>query len=137
MAWQKPKTDWVANDFFNCYDYNRWKNNIIYLKELSSSVYPNINLIDMGNDKSYSDIPYADEFNTLEENLERVCNATYPFSFGEKQTFADNMPIIDFEEMNRIESAMETIYEALIGQLSGLHHLSFVLGRKPIGNREI
>lgn len=39
MAWIEPKTDWVATDYFNATDYNRIKNNIAHLKELTDRLF--------------------------------------------------------------------------------------------------
>lgn len=69
MAWQTPKTNWKQGDKVNMQDYNRWKNNITYLRELSLEVYKSYTLTDMGTDKAYTDYIYADEINTIEANL--------------------------------------------------------------------
>ena len=64
--WIEPKTNWVSTDYFNYSDYNRIKNNIAHLRDLSLSLYVNYQYKDMGVDKSgYSEFPYADEFNAI------------------------------------------------------------------------
>lgn len=71
--WQEPKTDWTVNDYFNYTDYNRIKNNIAYLREQALKLYINFPFTEMGVDKEgYSDFPYAEEFNAMEDNLESL-----------------------------------------------------------------
>ena len=53
--WSKPKTDWVSSDYFNIIDYNRIKNNLIYLRDLSVKLYDTFNIDFISNDKTYSD----------------------------------------------------------------------------------
>lgn len=73
--WQEPKTDWTVNDYFNYTDYNRIKNNIAYLREQALKLYINFPFTEMGVDKEgYSDFPYAEEFNAMEDNLESLKN---------------------------------------------------------------
>lgn len=33
MSWTTPKTNWKSTDFINVADYNRWKNNVEFLKD--------------------------------------------------------------------------------------------------------
>lgn len=78
--WQEPKTDWTVNDYFNYTDYNRIKNNIAYLREQALKLYINFPFTEIGVDKDgYSDFPYAEEFNAMEDNLESLKNNTYAF----------------------------------------------------------
>lgn len=128
MAWQTPKTDWVNTDYFNIDDYNRIIGNISALRELAIQAYPEFSLMDMGDEKTYSDYIYADEINAIESNLTTICNNTYPFSIGTQKTYYANQPATDYAEFNRIESACLTIYQNLQGQLAGKRRLSFTLG---------
>lgn len=128
MAWQTPKTNWKPGDKVNIQDYNRWKNNITYLRELSLEVYKAYTLTDMGTDKAYTDYIYADEINTIEANLTALSVHTYPFVIGEQQTYYPNQPTPDYKEFNRIESACLLIYNNLIGQIHGRRRLAIRLG---------
>ena len=38
VDWIKPKTNWASTDKMNLEDYNRIKNNILYLKEKANEV---------------------------------------------------------------------------------------------------
>lgn len=128
MAWQTPKTDWKASDYFNIEDYNRIIGNIARIRELAVQVYPAFSLEDMGPQKRYEDYLYADEVNRIERNLTLLCKNTYPFVIGEEQTYYPNLPTPDWQEFNRIESACLTMGLNLSGQITGKRRLAFTLG---------
>lgn len=131
MAWTAPKTNWVATDFFNCVDYNRIKNNIQYIYELSLQVYP-----------AYSINPYAAdmtntnhwwepaEINQIEEDLQTIFEHTgfENFSIGSQKTFYYNGKFIKYDELNRIESATYNLYDRLTNQIKARKRLKFTLG---------
>lgn len=128
MPWQEPKTNWVKTDYFNIQDYNRIIGNLTELRELAVTVYKSFELEDMGDDKQYQDYIYADEINTIERNMTRLCDNTYPFAVGEQKTYYPNQPTINWEEFNRIESACLVLYRNLQGQIIGKRRLEFTLG---------
>ncbi len=128
MEWITPKTDWKATDYVNIDDYNRWISNIACLRDMAVKVYKDFQIEDMGNSKSYGDYPYADEINTIERNLTSICKNTYPFAIGDQRTYYPNQATLDWEEMNRIESAALNIYNNLLGQINGKKRLAFKLG---------
>lgn len=129
MAWITPKTNWVSSDFINYTDYERIRGNLDHLHDLSAELYygmPNLN--PMVAKASYSDYPYASEWNALEINLHRIfSNIVTVRSIGNQMTFYDNGTTPNYEELNRIESAMLNMYNTLTGQASGRLTLSFVL----------
>ena len=62
--WQTPKTDWKASDFMNIEDYNRIKNNLNELRDMSRELWKEFPFEEMGEDKTYTDYGfYADEIN--------------------------------------------------------------------------
>lgn len=129
--WQPPKTDWKSNDFFNIQDYNRIKENLKEIQSLAVTLWPDFSLEDMGADKTYQDYGfYADEINKFESNLERICAGTFPFQIGERQTFYENQPFVDWKELNRLESACQTIYQNILGRRNGIPRIQFVLGNR-------
>lgn len=128
MTWQTPKTDWSESDYFNIGDYNRIVGNLAVLRNLAVTGYAEFNLEEMTAEKTYSDYIYADEINTIEANLTKICNSTYSPAIGTQQTYYANQPTPDWQEFNRIESACLTLYKNLQGQLSGKRKLSFRLG---------
>lgn len=130
--WTEPKTNWVLSDRFNYSDYNRIKNNIVYLKERALELYPEFPFKDMGDDKSsYADYPYADEFTAMENNLEMIKINTYPFYADRKKSWFDNQNTPTYEDFNRLENACLKIYNGLMRQVTGLRNLQFVLGTNP------
>lgn len=128
MAWVTPKTNWVKTDGINYVDYNRIKNNLAYLRDLAGQLYKEFDItVDPDKDK-YSLWPYPSEINRLEENLETIRNHTYPFTTGQRRTYYGNVPTIDWQELNRLESACKLIHDNLQGQAAGKRRLSFRLG---------
>lgn len=141
-----PKTDWFGavnadsglyeGDRFNYYDYNRIKNNIIFLRYYAEEVYKEFvcNKIDrtgsLGNDKTVSDYFYASEINDIEEALADINKNTFKQNIGETPLYFDNGPTMDFNELNRIESVTLDIYEKLKNIITQRRMLVFNLGVK-------
>lgn len=126
--WQQPKTNWKESDFFNIEDYNRIKGNINEIRSQALLLWPDFIFEEMGSDKTYQDYGfYADEINRFEANVDHICNGTYPFKVGNRQTFYDNQPFIDWKELNRIEEACRLIYSNIQSRYSGRKTLSFTL----------
>lgn len=141
ISWVTPKTDWYGNtdesgiyhgDRFNSEDFNRIKNNLQYLRDLAVKLYPDFDIVDMGSDKGYTDFPYADEINRMEDNLDKIVTSTFKGSYGTKQIFMDNGAFIDYAELNRIESATLDIYNKLSTQHEGRRMLTFMLGSREV-----
>ena len=126
--WQPPKTNWKENDFFNIEDYNRIKGNINEIWSQALLLWPDFAFEEMGSDKTYQDYGfYADEINRFEANIDHVCAGTYPFKVGNRQTFYDNQPFIDWKELNRIEEACRLIYSNIQSRYYGRKTLTFTL----------
>ncbi len=142
VQWQTPKTDWYGatnsetgeytGDRFNAVDYNRIKNNIIYLKELASDeLYPPFDLVEVSADKTYTDYPYADEINRIEDNFETLNLRTVNRNYGDKPPdYLPNAPILDYHELNRLESAILDIYDKLNNQSEGRRKFKWNFGMK-------
>lgn len=126
--WVPPKTDWKSSDFFNIQDYNRIKNNLNEIRTQALTLWPDFSFEEMGEDKSYQDYGfYADEINRFESNLVHLCDGTYPFAVGNRQTFYDNQPFIDWKELNRIEEGSRLIYSHVKSRIEGRKTLEFKL----------
>lgn len=76
MAWETPKTNWYGmtdtdgnyvGDRFNAVDFNRIKNNLTYLRELSIKLYEEFSIVSLGADRTPANYFYADEINQLEK----------------------------------------------------------------------
>lgn len=128
--WHPPKTDWKPTDRFNIEDYNRIKNNLVYLHELAESMWKPFEVEDMGADiDSYEAYWNVDVFNMFESNLEVINNNIFTQDYGYSQMFFENGPFIKWDELNRIESAILSMDEILKRQKFGLRKLSFRLGK--------
>lgn len=129
MLWHTPKTDWKETDRFNISDFNRIKNNLIYLHELSEELQRNYSMPDMGDDitdyKPYWDVK---KFNLFETNLDLINDHIFTVDYGMGQTFYENGIFIKWDELNRIESAILSMNEIMQKQKSGLRKIGFRLG---------
>lgn len=127
--WQQPKVNWQASDYFNISDYNRIKGNINEIKALAEELWAEFSFSEMGEDKTYEDAGfYADEINLFEENIENFKNDLVALPVGDKKTFYDNTAFIDYEELNRIESACLQFYENALSAKNDRRRLAFTLG---------
>lgn len=126
--WKQPKTDWRETDFFNVEDYNRIKGNLEEIRAQALVLWPEFAFEEMGEDKTYEDYGfYADEINRFEENIDNLCAGTFPFAVGERKTFYENQPFIDWKELNRLEEASRLIYGNIRGRTEGRRRLAFTL----------
>lgn len=146
IMWIEPKTNWglhyddngvYIGDFINVTDYNRIKNNLLYLRELALQLIYNIPVIVVGADKHLPDNNnpdfdndnfFADEFNLIEDGLETLDDAIGWIDFGPKQVFYDNGRMIGMDELNRIETAELELYNLLTNSIANKQRLAFRLG---------
>ena len=139
MAWSTPKTDWFGStdsegvytgDRFDAVDFNRIKNNLEYLRTLAIKMYDDFSINVLGQDREYSDYFYADEINKLEENLVTINEHSLNRSYGTSPTYSDNTPVMDFTELNRLESAILDLYDRLTNQSDGRRMFMWNFGMK-------
>ena len=129
MEWVEPKTSWKSTDRFNISDYNRIKNNLSYLHELAVSLWKPFNISNMGEDLTdYAVYFDVDIFNYFESNLETINQNILTQDFGISQRFYDNAPFIKWDELNRIENTMLSMYELLQRQKLSIRKIPFRLG---------
>lgn len=146
MAWITPKTDWkveydesgvYVGDYFNVGDYNRIKNNLVYLRDLAVTFIGVVPTIPVGVDKHYpingspdfdNDNFFADEINLIENGLYTLDQLMPYAGFGEKKTYYDNGLFIDYKELNRIENAELNLYNLLNSSIAGRRRLPFRFG---------
>ena len=138
MTWITPKTNWhgettdgiYTGDRFNASDYNRIKNNIVYLYTLAESLYKHFNIENIGNDKNIGDYFYADEINKIENTLKFINQNTLNRSYGNIPIFNDNGNIFDFNELNRLEGATLDLYNRLNNQKIGRRSFKWNFGMR-------
>lgn len=128
--WTTPKMDWKQTDRFNVSDYTRIKNNLLYLLELSSKIAILSNSTQGMYDKTVSDYLYAEDINAFEYNLELINQSVVNIDYGDTRTYYANDPMIDFQELNRIERVMSDLYDKLNNIYKGRKKLAFNLGMR-------
>lgn len=103
--WITPKTDWAKTDQFTYQDYNRIRNNLLYLNEQINVNYPNLSReLDLGEEKAgYANDYYPSEFEAFEDALESFKRIGINVNLGERINHKGNSSFIDFASLNRIE----------------------------------
>lgn len=136
MAWTTPKTDWYGavingvytGDRFNAVDFNRIKNNLVYLRDLAVKVYEEFSITAVGADKTTADYFYAEEINKMEQNLATINAKTLKMSYGTAPTYSDNGRTMDYAELNRLEGAILDLYDKLTNQYEGRRKFKWNFG---------
>lgn len=94
VDWIKPKTNWASTDRMNLEDYNRIKNNILYLKEKANEVNKEFSIQNMGEDiVDYLELWDYEKFNLFEGNIEKINQSIFTQDIGIKKTFYPNCPV--------------------------------------------
>lgn len=128
--WKTPKTNWTINDRFNFKDYNRIKNNLVFLQEYADILFKPFVKTELGEDiTSYRSFYRAESFNQIEAALENLNKNTVNKNFGVSQKFYDNGAFIRYDELNRIERATLEIFGLFERRKSGFRKLPFRFGR--------
>lgn len=138
--WQEPKVDWKVTydengeyigDFFNAEDFNRMKNNIVHLYDIAKILFSDVeSTLEWQHDKTYRDYLFADEMNTLVENLVKLASRIGLSTPLNRVEYYDNDKTMTYEELNLIEEWTEKIYDLLQNTLDGRRKLQFNLGVK-------
>lgn len=129
FGWVEPKTNWKSTDRFNFVDYNRIKNNLLYVHNRASILSRKFEIQNMGNDiTSYAIYWDAEQFNLFEQNLEIINKNFLKRDYGEFQKFYPNGVFIKWDELNRIESAILSMKTYLDVVSKTVNHLMFRLG---------
>ena len=79
-------------------------------------------------EKTYSDYPYSEVWNNLENALQDIVDNSYILDVGDKKIFSAYESYIDYNELNRLESACLNYYNLFQRQHITVEKLSFVLG---------
>lgn len=129
MEWIQPKTDWSSNDYINYSDYNRIRNNLMYLEEKAKSLYPDFSLKTEIPEVTRSTYAYAEIWNKLEDASQELIDGTYRLpNLGSKQTYRVSDPYINYNELNRLET-IALRYESLFKGMENIRErLPFTLG---------
>ncbi len=106
-VWITPKTDWAKTDQFTYQDYNRIRNNLLYINDKLNTNYPSKKIIlDLGDDKTgYNNDYYASEFVAFEKALDSFTRIGRNVNIGAKSNFKGNESFADADALNRIEKS--------------------------------
>lgn len=123
------KMDWTSADYFNAADYNRLKSNIEELRALAIKYYATFDISSI-TAVTVGTVPNYSTLNVIESNVELLANKTYRSPLFENgKTFSSSGGIAwNFEDLNRLESNLQLIYDTIIGKAQGLPILKFELG---------
>ena len=122
LSWITPKTDWKASTPFTYTDYNRIRNNLLYINDRLNAMYPDVaQELDLGEAKTgYTANYHASEFNAFEDALESFTRIGGDANKGERNTYYPNTPFIGYKDLNRIESCCLSwkTYEPPLAEIS-------------------
>lgn len=103
--WITPKTDWTTSTHFTYTDYNRIRNNLLFLNDKINELFPDkAKTLDLGDALTgYTDNYYPSQFNAFEDALESFTRAGQNVNIGTKGVYKGNEPFIMADALNRIE----------------------------------
>ena len=106
LEWITPKTDWAISTPFTYVDYNRIRNNLLYLNDKFNEMYPNTaRELDLGDAKTgYTNEYFPSEFNAFEEALISFERIGQNANIGSRNYYKSNGDFISYNDLNRIES---------------------------------
>lgn len=106
LEWITPKTDWAISTPFTYVDYNRIRNNLLYLNDKFNEMYPDKSqTLDLGEAKTgYTNEYYPSEFNAFEEALISFERIGHKANIGSRNYYKSNGDFISYNDLNRIES---------------------------------
>ena len=110
-SWIPPKTNWTPEDYFNVSDWDRIRGNLEYLRDMACNFFVHFSVSPTLN-KNVESWVYANDLNTLEENLDTINRNTLLLLIGDRKTFVPGGHCIDYTELNRIELGSLALYNS-------------------------
>ena len=103
--WITPKTDWTTTTRFEYTDYNRIRNNLLYINDMLNEMYPDkAQILDLGVAKTDYDNDYiASEFTAFEDALESFTRIGRNANIGDRNYYRGNDSFIWADALNRLE----------------------------------
>lgn len=105
--WQEPKLNWADTDCISYIDLNRIAGNLQHVRDMFSETSMD-GWINISTKSEGADI-LASQINEIENNLELLNNSLFALDIGEKKVYTPNGYTINYEELNRIESATQLL----------------------------
>lgn len=103
--WITPKTDWTTTTRFEYTDYNRIRNNLLFINDMLNELYPDkAQILDLGVAKTDYDNDYtASEFTAFEDALESFTRIGQNANIGDRNYYRGNDSFIWADALNRLE----------------------------------
>lgn len=104
--WITPKTDWASTSRFEYTDYNRIRNNLLYINDMLNEMFPDKSeTLDLGEAKEGYGNDYAvSEFVAFEDALESFTRVGIDVNIGNRNYYYGNASFIWADALNRLES---------------------------------
>lgn len=127
--WTDPKTDWKNGDHFNLDpDYERIKNNITHVQEITNKINARVEIDAMG-DYAITEYPLAAFLNTIATNIEKLSKSMFLVTpTAEMPMHVGNGPGWTAEELNDIEGNLLNMYNELNRQYALVPRLDIMMG---------
>ena len=110
MAYIEPKTDWEPSDPITPADYNRIKNNLIYVNDLFNEAFEEY-IFEPGEDIGIDEWFKASKFNMFEDCVENFQRSGTVITYGERSYYSDNGHLPDYNQLNRLEKCTKDYAE--------------------------
>lgn len=128
MLWAAAKTDWeikpyvngiYQGDWFNVADYIRIATNIRFLHHYGQIIYGVAFSITAMPDVILNNFVRPAEINLLENNIYALTQNLYdPPTYTGKTTWVGNGATPDVDDLNRMEQALQDIYDDMLAQVT-------------------
>ena len=104
MGWITPKTNWVATDPLTHTDFNRIKNNLVYLNDIYNNVFEPYTM-DLGADMVLDQMfANASVWNAFEDCIESFkTRSGIIHNYGPRSYYRDNGHLPNYNQLNRLE----------------------------------
>lgn len=128
------KTDWKYGDCFNLDpDYIRIKGNIEAIKAKAVTLYKQFRSPKL-NDKDMAYIPNDTFFNSIERSVEVIADNTFRrANMQNGRMYLPNGAVWTYEDLNRIESNLQTLWSDMISAEQNRQALTLSLGGVVLG----
>lgn len=136
MAWTTPKTDWEPTDPITYQDFNRIKNNLVYLNDIFNEQYGQYNFnpgADMGADQLFDN---ASVWNMFEDCVEHFQRSGVIITHGERSYYTDNGRMPNYIQLNRLEQCTYD-YANLEVAVTGVTVSPTTLSMKPSETKQL
>lgn len=131
MGWQTPKINWNSDDYFNKDDFNRIKNNLLYIKGFLKKFRGKVTQIQPLNDKnSYTELLHPQDVNCLQANLTRLNEISYNLDIGANTEYYNGSYTPSYEQWNRLETYTLDIKNLIQTDNPGFSRITQKLGNK-------